>query len=147
MMNTMKIVQSVAFSFLMLAFYACTDVPVKDMNNQFKTGVFEIPAGNGYGKTTITRIDSLQIEQYSKIISITTDSIVKDSIQTRIDTLYITWKNNFAYVLKMKNPKSSLDKDPIYIQINKVTDSSYSFTAKIGHSKFKQTGTVYKAKN
>ena len=141
-----KIVQHLALSFLLLAFASCDNAPIKDLNNQFKIGVFEIPAGDGYGKTTITRIDSIQIEEYSKIISITRDGVVKDSIQKRIDTLYIKWKNNFSYVLNMKSPKSSLDKDAIYVQINKVTDSSYSFTAKIGHSKFKQKGTVYKAK-
>ena len=145
-MNKIKIVQYLAFSFLLLAFASCTDVPIKDFNNQFKTGVFHIPAGDGYGKTIITRIDSIQIEQYSKIISITKDGLAKDSIEIRIDTLYIKWKNNFSYVLKMKSPKSSLDKDAIYVQINKVTDSSYSFTAKIGHSKFQQKGTVYKTK-
>jgi len=43
----------------------------------------------------------------------------------------------------MKNPKTDLDKDPIFVQINKVTDTSYDFTAKIGYSKFKQKGTLY----
>ena len=46
----------------------------------------------------------------------------------------------------MKSPKTDLDKDPIFVQITKVTDSSYSFTAKIGYSNFKQKGTVYKVK-
>jgi len=125
---------------------ACKEVAIVDNNNQFKKGVFEIPAGNGYGKTTITRVDSLQIEKYTKIISISTDSIVKNRIDTHIDTLYIEWKNNFSYILRMKSPKTSLDKDQIFVKINKVTDSSYSFIARIGYSKFKQTGTVYKVK-
>ena len=126
---------------------SCKEAPIVDNNNLFKKGVFEIPAGDGYGKTTITRVDSLQIEEYTKIISISTDSIVKNRIDTHIDTLYIKWKNNFSYILRMKNPKNSLDRDQIFVQINKVTDSSYSFTARIGYSKFKQTGTVYKVKN
>jgi len=46
----------------------------------------------------------------------------------------------------MKSPKTKLDKDPIFVQITKVTDSSYSFTAKIGYSKFTQKGVVYKVK-
>jgi len=125
---------------------SCKEVAIVDNNNQFKKGVFEIPAGNGYGKTTITRVDSLQIEKYTKIISISTDSIVKNRIDTHIDTLYIEWKNNFSYILRMKSPKTSLDKDQIFVKINKVTDSSYSFIARIGYSKFKQTGTVYKVK-
>ncbi len=125
---------------------SCKEVAIVDNNNQFKKGVFEIPAGNGYGKTTITRVDSLQIEEYTKTISIATDSIVKNRIDKHIDTLYIEWKNNFSYILRMKSPKTSLDKDQIFVKINKVTDSSYSFIARIGYSKFKQTGTVYKVK-
>jgi hypothetical protein len=127
-------------------FISCEEVKIVDNNNQFKKGVFEIPAGDGYGKTTITRIDSLQIEEYTKIVSISTDSIVIDRIDKHVDTLYIEWKNNFSYILRMKSPKTSLDKDQIFVKINKVTDSSYSFIARIGYSKFKQTGTVYKAK-
>ncbi|MDB9955931.1 hypothetical protein OAD46_01655, partial [Flavobacteriaceae bacterium] len=58
--------------------------------------------------------------------------------------LYITWKNNFFYTLKMKSPKNDLDKDPIFVQINKLSATSYDFTAKIGFSEFKQKGTVFK---
>jgi hypothetical protein len=127
-------------------FTSCKEVKIIDNNNQFKQGVFEIPAGDGYGKTIITRIDSLQIEEYTKIVSISTDSIVRDRIDKHIDTLYIEWKNNFSYILRMKSPKTALDKDQIFVKINKVTDSSFSFIARIGYSKFKQTGTVYKVK-
>tara|TARA_R110002124_G_scaffold265431_2_gene432191 strand:+ start:861 stop:1286 length:426 start_codon:yes stop_codon:yes gene_type:complete len=126
---------------------SCKEPVIIDNNNQFKTGVFKIPAGKGYSKTIITRIDSLQIEEYTKTISISTDSIVKMRKEKHIDTLFIKWKNNFSYTLQMKNPKTSLDKDKIFVNINKVTDSSYSFTAKIGYSKYKQTGTVFKVKN
>jgi len=119
---------------------------LKDNSNRFKEGVFEIPAGEGYSKTIITRKDSLQIEEYEKIVSISNDSISGVKRIKHVDTLYIKWKNNFFYSLKMKSPKKELDKDPIYVQITKITDSSYSFTAKIGFSKFKQNGTVYKVK-
>ncbi len=113
---------------------------------RFKFGTFEIPASDNYGKTVIIRKDSLQIEQYSKKVSISTDSLVTEKETTKIDTLYIKWKNNFAYSLRMKTPKTDLDKDPIFVQITKVTDSSYNFIAKIGYSNFKQKGTVYKVK-
>ena len=109
-------------------------------------GTFEIPAGKGYSKTVLTRIDSLQIEEYTKYSQITTDSGVFQKETKRIDTLYITWKNNFFYTLKMKSPKNDLDQDPIFVQITKVADSSYDFSAKIGYSEFKQKGTVYKVK-
>ena len=113
---------------------------------RFKFGTFEIPASDNYGKTVIIRKDSLQIEQYTKKVSISTDSLVTEKEITKIDTLYIKWKNNFTYSLRMKNPKTDLDKDPIFVQITKVTDTSYSFTARIGYSNFKQKGTVYKVK-
>jgi len=54
---------------------------IKDNSDRFKKGIFEIPAGNGYGKTTIERIDSLQIENYEQIQSIAKDgssSVKKD---------------------------------------------------------------------
>ena len=141
MRKSLYILVAIAF------FVACQEVSIVDNNNQFKKGVFEIPAGDGYGKTIITRIDSLQIEAYTKSVAITTDSTSTNRVEKHIDTLYIEWKNNFSYILRMKNPKTSLDKDQIFVKINKVTDSSYSFIARIGFSKFKQTGTVYKVKN
>ena len=119
---------------------------IKDNSNRFKEGVFEIPAGEGYSKTIITRKDSIQIEEYEKIVSISNDSTSGVKRIKHIDTLYIKWKNNFFYSLKMKSPKKQLDKDAIYVQITKVTDSSYSFKAKIGFSKFATDGTIYKVK-
>lgn len=111
--------------------------------DRFKYGTFEIPAGNGLGKTTIIRKDSLQIEYYTKKTTISTDSSVIEKEVERIDTLYITWKNNFAYILRMKNPKTELDEDPIFVQIVKVKDSSYDYSSRIGYSKFRPKGSVY----
>jgi hypothetical protein len=113
---------------------------------RFRKGVFEVPAGKGYSKTTITRIDSIQIEEYDKIISISNDSVSGEKRIKKIDTLYIKWKNNFFYSLKMKSPKKQLDKDAIYVQITKITEDSYDFSAKIGFNKFLTDGTVYKVK-
>ncbi|CAM1354551.1 hypothetical protein [Tenacibaculum insulae] len=123
--------------------FSCTPEKKGDPT-RFKYGTFEIPGSDNYGKTIIIRKDSLQIEEYTKKISISADSLVSEKEVKHIDTLFIKWKNNFAYSLKMKSPKTDLDKDPIFVQITKVTDSSYSFTAKIGYSNFKQKGTVYK---
>ena len=119
---------------------------LKDNSDKFKKGVFEIPAGEGYSKTIITRKDSIQIEEYEKIVSISNDTTSGVKKIKHIDTLYIKWKNNFFYTLKMKSPKKELDKDPIYVQITKITDDSYSFSAKIGFSKFATDGTIYKVK-
>lgn len=130
---------------LLLFLFSCQS-EFKDNSDRFKKGVFQIPAGEGYSKTIITRIDSLQIEEYEQIISISNDSTSGVKRIKHIDTLYIKWKNNFFYSLKMKSPKKELDKDPIYVQITKVTDSSFSFKAKIGFSKFSTDGTIYKVK-
>jgi hypothetical protein len=132
------------FSFIFVLLSCNTEI--KDNSNRFKEGVFEIPAGEGYSKTIITRKDSLQIEAYEKIVSISNDSTSEVKRIKHIDTLYIKWKNNFFYSLKMKSPKKELDKDPIYVQITEVTDNSYSFKAKIGFSKFATDGTIYKIK-
>ena len=135
------------FSTLIIVLFlsSCNSKKAKDAE-RFKLGVFEIPAGKGYSKTIVTRVDSLQIEEYIKYTEISTDSGVFKRENKIIDTLYIKWKNNFFYTLKMKSPKTELDKDPIFVQINKLSDSSYDFTAKIGFSEFKQKGTVYKIK-
>lgn len=98
--------------------------------DRFKQGIFEIPAGDNFVKETIIRKDSIQISKYGN----------------KIDTLSIKWKNNFFYTLRYINPKNDLQKDPMYVQINKVRDSSYDFTVKIGFSKFKQKGTLFLSK-
>jgi hypothetical protein len=119
---------------------------IKDNTDRFKKGVFEIPAGEGYSKTIITRKDSIQIEAYEKIIATSIDGNAGEKRIKHLDTLYIKWKNNFFYSLKMKSPKKELDKDAIYVQITEITDNSYKFKAKIGFSKFATDGTIYKIK-
>lgn len=135
------------FSILILLFISIASIScgkAKQGNpERFKQGLFYVPAGNGYSETLIKRIDSLQIEEYSKKVSINTDSGIFNKEIKRIDTLTIKWKNNFAYTLWMQNPKTDLDKDPIFVQINKVTDTSYNFKARIGYSKFTTNGKVY----
>ena len=105
---------------------SCKNEPLDP--DRFKTGTFEIPAGKGYEKTVIIRIDSLQIETYEE----------------RVDTLSIIWKNNFNYTLKMLHPKTAIDEDPIHIKITNIEKDSYDFESVIGHSNFVQKGTVYK---
>ena len=100
----------------------------EDNSNRFKTGVFEIPAGKGFVKETIIRKDSIQISKHG----------------THVDTLSIKWKNNFFYTLKYINPKTELQKDPMYVQINKIHNDSYDFTVKIGFSKFTKKATIFK---
>ena len=100
-----------------------------DLNpDRFKSGLFEIPAGKGYKKTIIIRLDSLQIEQY----------------ENRIDSLSIFWKDNFNYTLRMLHPKTAIDEDPIHVKITNLKKDSYDFEAVIGHSNYIQKGTIYK---
>lgn len=116
----------------LIAIFMMTSCNQKMENNadRFKTGVFEIPAGEDFVKETIIRNDSIQISKYGN----------------QVDTLSIEWKNNFFYTLKYINPKNDLQKDPMYIQINEVREDSYDFTVKIGFSKFSKKGTIYKIK-
>ncbi len=109
--------------------FSCTS-EIEDNSDRFKKGGFEIPAGKNFVKETIIRKDSIQISKYGN----------------HIDTLSIEWKNNFFYTLKYINPKNDLQKDPMFVQINKIKKDSYDFTVKIGFSKFTKKGTIYKVK-
>jgi hypothetical protein len=120
---------SLLFILSFIFFFSCKS-EIKDNSDRFKVGVFEIPAGKSFDKETIIRKDSIQISKHGK----------------HVDTLSIKWKNNFFYTLKYINPKTELQKDPMYIQINKIYEDYYDFTVKIGFSKFKQKGTIYKVK-
>lgn len=131
---------------LLVTISAC-EPQIKGDPDRFKTGVFEAPGIEGsISKTTITRNDSLQIEKYIKYTEISTDSGSYVREEQKTDVYYIEWKNNFFYKLTMKNPKSDIDEDPVYVQITKISENSYDFSAKIGYSNFKQTGTVTKIK-
>jgi len=68
-----KVFTSVLFLCGLLFLLSCSSNKDNDAS-RFKTGVFEIPAGKGYSKTIVTRIDSLQIEEYTKFTEISTDS-------------------------------------------------------------------------
>ena len=107
-------------------FIGCKEEPLSP--DRFKTGTFEIPADKSYSKTIITRVDSLQIEQY----------------ETQIDTFAITWSNNFNYSLKMIHPRTAIDEDPIHIKITNIEKNSYDFEAVIGNSNYVQKGKIVK---
>ncbi|NEW78990.1 MAG: hypothetical protein GZ086_06095 [Gelidibacter sp.] len=134
----------ILLSLLLLAILSCKNESNKPENSKsgtienegsnadrFKSGTFEIPAGQGYEKTIIIRQDSIQIEKY----------------EDKIDTLSISWKNNFNYTLKMLHPKNAIDEDPIHIKITSIKDDSYKFEAVIGHSNYVQKGEITKTSN
>ena len=79
--------------------FACQTGPKGD-TSRFQEGVFEIPAGESYSKTIITRKDSLQIEEYTKFVEVSTDSTVTRKEIKKIDTLYITWEEQLLLYLK-----------------------------------------------
>ncbi|MFT6065516.1 MAG: hypothetical protein ACJAYY_001312 [Paraglaciecola sp.] len=128
-----KIISSLTLCSVLCTFFillsSCSS-EIKDNSDKFKIGVFEIPAGKGFVKETIIRKDSIQISKHGD----------------EVDTLSIKWKNNFFYTLKYINPKTELQKDPMYIQINKIEENSYDFTVKIGFSKFTKKATIFKVK-
>ena len=132
----------IVFFLFIFTIFSCKQ-ETEESADRFKQGVFEIPGNESFGVTTITRVDSLQIETYTKKVSVFKDGKTIEKTEEYRDTLYIKWRNSFAYILRMKNPKTDLDKDPIFVQINKVTGNSYDYTAKIGYSKFKQKGTIF----
>ena len=117
---------------------------IQGNSDRFKTGVFEVPAVNGMSKSRIIRKDSIQIEKYTKLTEVTTDSGVFVKKEQKIDTFYIQWKNHFFYTARMKSPKTEIDKEPMFYQITKITKNSYDFSMRIGYSEFRQTGTVTK---
>jgi hypothetical protein len=122
--------KAIFFLLAIVTLASCKEVKVVDNNNKFKNGVFEIPAGKNFVKETIIRKDTIQISKYDD----------------HIDTLSIKWKNNFFYTLKYINPKNEMQKDPMFVQINKIYEDRYDFTVKIGFSKFSTKGTIYKIK-
>jgi hypothetical protein len=110
--------------------FSCQNKQKLNVQN-FKTGTFEIAAGKDFDQTTFIRKDSFQIETYGD----------------KTDSLSIVWKDNFNYTLKMLNPKSGLDREPIRVKITGITSDSYDFEAIIGYSNYKQNGTVTKISN
>lgn len=129
-MIILKEIKNIFFLFSFLFITISCSSNLQDNSDKFKTGVFEIPAGDDFVKETIIRNDSIQISKYGD----------------NIDTLSIKWRGNFFYTLRYINPKNSLQQDPMYVQINKIREDSYDFTVKIGLSKFTKKGTIYKIK-
>ena len=109
----------------MITFTFCS--AKKGNPDRFKVGVFEIPTDENRVKEEIIRKDSIQISKYGN----------------DVDTLSIKWKNNFFYTLKYVNPKTDLEKDPMFVQITKIKADSYDFTVKTGFSKFTRKATTY----
>ncbi|WP_196894312.1 hypothetical protein [Aureivirga marina] len=103
----------------------------KNTSKRFRSGTFEVPAGENHDKFTFVRKDSLQIENYGGVI----------------DTLIVQWQDDFNYTAKYLHPKKSIEKQIFHFQITGVKDNSYTYKFKIGDSNYNQEGTVIKIKD
>ena len=72
---------------LLIIFTVCVacEPTIQGSPDRFKTGVFEVPAVNGMSKSRIIRKDSIQIEKYTKLTEVTTDSGVFVKKEQKID--------------------------------------------------------------
>jgi len=111
----------------LLVLYACNSSNLKNVD-YYKTGQFKTVLKNQAATSFAQRNDSIQIETY----------------QGKKDTFYISWKNDFEYILLKKHPKTPLDSTPFHVKIIKFNGKSYRFHAFYEGSNFKQEGTATK---
>lgn len=98
----------------------------------FRTGSFEFEAlsGTEVFKTTIIRMDSLEIDFY----------------QGKSDTSSIRWINNCEYVITKLNPKNQAEKKAILIKILTTSKDQYTFEfSEVGKTKSSK-GVAYRVK-
>ncbi len=116
------------FFIISIFFYSCKDVKPLSPKD-LRTGTFEtILKNNKEVKSFAVRNDSIQVETYNN----------------KKDTFYIYWKSDFEYVLKHKNPKTSLDSIDFIIKITGIHKKSYTFNAHFKGNNFIQKGTATK---
>ena len=96
--------------------------------DDFKRGSFKTVLDDRETVSLAYRNDSVQIESYNEVK----------------DTFYITWLDQFEYVLLKKNPKTLLDSTPFHVKITSIKNDSYTFRAHYKGSNFKQKGTAFK---
>lgn len=100
--------------------------------NDYKTGKFysEVVIEDVLYKSTFTRTEDLQIEEYNK----------------KVDSSKLRWINDCEVIFKTINPKNMAERKDIHLKILTTTDSSYTFEySYVGETK-KQKGTAYRVK-
>ena len=112
---------------ILTCFISCIESSKVNVGD-FKKGAFKTVLDDGETVSMAYRNDSLQIESYQEFK----------------DTFYITWLDQFEYVLLKKNPKTLLDSTPFHVKITSVKKDSYAFRAHYKGSNFKQKGTAFK---
>ena len=112
---------------ILTCFISCIESSKVNVGD-FKKGAFKTVLDDDETVSMAYRNDSLQIESYQEVK----------------DTFYITWLDQFEYVLLKKNPKNLLDSTPFHVKITSVKKDSYTFRANYKGSNFKQKGTAFK---
>ena len=96
--------------------------------DDFKMGSFKTVLDDRETVSMAYRNDSVQIESYNEVK----------------DTFYITWLDQFEYVMLKKNTETLLDSTPFHVKITSIKNDSYTFRAHYKGSNFKQKGTAFK---
>ncbi len=115
--------------FLLSVLCACTAKHKTDILF-FRKGTFKTYVGKRKDSSYFFRNDKTQIETY----------------RNKKDTFAITWKSNFEYELRKKNPRTKLDSLPFIVKITAIKQDYYKFKGYYLGSNFKQDGITYKLK-
>ena len=115
------------FLVILISLSSCMNSKKIDVES-FKIGKFKTVLDANEDVSFAVRNDSIQIETH-------------DSKEYEYS---INWVNNFEYVLKKINPKTTLDNTPFHVKITGIKENSYTFVANYKGSNFKQKGTVIK---
>ncbi len=117
------------FIYLLVCFSLFSCYNVERNCNDFKTGQFytEVKVGETVYKSTFTRTDNLQIENYNG----------------KIDSTQVRWVNDCEVIYKTINPKNMAERKDVHLKILTTTDSSYTFEYSYVGETNKQKGIAY----
>lgn len=124
----MRFIVRILLIIIILTFHISCVKSNKVNVDDFKMGSFKTVLDDRETVSLAYRNDSVQIESYNEVK----------------DTFYITWLDQFEYVLLKKNPKTMLDSTPFHVKITSIKNDSYTFRAHYKGSNFKQKGTAFK---
>ncbi len=124
----MRFIVRILLIIIILTFHISCVKSNKVNVDDFKKGSFKTVLDDRETVSLAYRNDTLQIESYNEVK----------------DTFYITWLDQFEYVLLKKNPKTMLDSTPFHVKITSIKNDSYTFRAHYKGSNFKQKGTAFK---
>ncbi len=124
----MTFIIRISLIIIILTFFLSCIESSKVNVDDFKKGSFKTVLDDRETVSMAYRNDSVQIESYEEVK----------------DTFYITWLDQFEYVLLKKHPKTLLDSTPFHVKITSIKKDSYTFRAHYKGSNFKQKGTAFK---